>query len=209
MSPIVSVNFQEPRLNRAPLFPGTSGRLRAVRIGLDCVILTPMKKITAVLLCVLVASLFVSCGTSVDDEIPIELVFSETTDLYQIFYPMDWSATVGSFGGTNITNKDGSITIPILIVPDDNVKDNDLDTIADLIEILKTTNSSGKAMEKRISGKTAYWWYFDVQGVELTSFMLPLDGVIVSCMVYAKNLPPERIHELDLARKIVESFRLR
>ena len=155
-----------------------------------------------------IAMLFVSCGSETSVSIPAELQLSETTSLYKVFYPEGWKATTGANGSCTISYHDTAITIPFLIIPDDYAKTNDIDSLGDLKDTLMRGNPGGSTEIHRISGKKALWWYYDIKDVELSSFMLPLDGVIITAMVWPSRNDEFSKRELEFARLIVDNFRL-
>jgi hypothetical protein len=148
----------------------------------------------------------ISCGS--EKSIPEELKFSKTTSLYRVYYPEGWEATMGANGSCTISYNDTAITIPFLIIPDENAKPNDIESLGELKDVLIQNNPEGTTEIESISGKKALWWFFDVKGVELASFMLPLDGVILTGMVWPSQNEDFTYRELELARQIVDSFRL-
>ncbi len=156
----------------------------------------------------IVAVLLISCGGSTIYQPPEELVFSETTYLYKVFYPKGWVSTTGVNGGCTISIGEDAITIPFLIAIDENMKENDTKSLQEYEDVLLKSNPNGKIETKKISGKKSLWWYFNVSGVELASFMLPLDGIIVTGMIWPKQGELGTPENLRLARMVIDSFRL-
>ncbi|MEZ4813158.1 MAG: hypothetical protein R2883_06750 [Caldisericia bacterium] len=128
--------------------------------------------------------------------------------IYKVYYPKGWESTTGVNGSCTISFMTDKITIPFVIAVDENVKTNDLESISEFTDILRSSNPNGKTEIKKISGKKSMWWYFDIMGVELASFILPLDGVIVTGMIWTRQSEEINTENLKLARMVVDSFRL-
>lgn len=165
---------------------------------------SPMRN--GIIIFVVAVVFLVSCGG--ESPIPEELQFSKTTSLYKVYYPKGWEATTGANGSCTISYHDTAITIPFLIIPDDHAKPNNIESLGELMDALVSKNPEGSTEIHSISGKKALWWYFDIEGVELSSFLLPLDGVIITGMIWPSQNKDFTTRELELARMIVDSFRL-
>ncbi len=146
-----------------------------------------------------------SCG---GQQVPPELVFKKTTDFFEVYYPKGFVVKPSVGGGVNIASEDNALQIPFAVYPFEEAKPDDISSIQELVDAFGSKNNSpgNKASVKGVSGHDALWIEGEANGETIYSFFLPLNGVVINCMMFpAGKLTKE---QLRLGRLVVESFRL-
>jgi hypothetical protein len=152
--------------------------------------------------------ILVSCGGGV----PKELDMTKNLDQIIIHYPSSWTCQDGLGGGATVTNKNGTVGIPFNIQAYPGAKENDVNSIPEILSILQKPTQGGKMWKKNLSGHQCIWAESDLFGQKLLMVYVPLDDAIISIQTLARkneageNVKPE---DLKMADLIVESVEIK
>ncbi len=160
-----------------------------------------MRKSFALFLAVL---LLASCTKT----IPKELGLKKTTDMFTVYYPAGWEVADGLGGGVTITNPDGTIGLPIGVQAYPGAKNNDVNSIPEILSIFQKPTPDGKMWIKSISGHKCIWAETDLFGQKIIMAYVPLDDTILTIQTQARQSDGKDVtpKDLNLAEMIIENL---
>lgn len=156
---------------------------------------------------VVAALLLASCTKT----IPKELGLKKTTDMFTVYYPAGWEVSDGLGGGVTITNPDGTIGLPIGIQTYPGARNNDVNSIPEILSIFQKPTPGGQMWIKSISGHKCIWAETDLFGQKLIMAYVPLQDTILSIQTQPRKSGEKDVtaKDLNLAQMIIENLEIK